>query len=290
MTAEGAFDRSLEDVSNIIHLEHVNLAIADQRLATIFYGSGLGLTRDPYLMTGVTVMWMNAGASQFHLPLGRPQHLRGHVGLVVPDLVSLLRRLSSVQPLLSGTQFSIQERADHIATTCPWGNAFRCYASDAQRFGDIRLGIPYVEFSIPPGCAEPIVEFYRRILDAPGRVETDGAGARVAHISAGIGQSLLFRETSAPIPAYDGHHIQIYVHNFSKPHKQLLDRGLVTEECDQHQFRFSSIVDLSNGHECFAIEHEVRSMRHPLYGRPLVNRNPDQSNRNYTRGRDSLAR
>ena len=40
MTAQSAFDRSMEDVSNIIQLEHVNLAIADQRLATIFYGLG----------------------------------------------------------------------------------------------------------------------------------------------------------------------------------------------------------------------------------------------------------
>ena len=31
---------------------------------------------------------------------------------------------------------------------------------------------------------------------------------------------------------------------------------------------------------------EVRSMTHPMYGRPLVNRNPDQNARDYRRGRD----
>jgi len=34
----------------------------------------------------------------------------------------------------------------------------------------------------------------------------------------------------------------------------------------------------------FAVEHEVRSMRHPMYARPLVNRNPMLSNRSYAPG------
>ena len=37
----------------------------------------------------------------------------------------------------------------------------------------------------------------------------------------------------------------------------------------------------------FAIEHEVRSLRHPLYGRTFVNRNPAQTNNNYVPGRDA---
>ena len=36
--------------SNIRLLEHVNLTQPDQRLATLFYVVGLGLTRDPYMM------------------------------------------------------------------------------------------------------------------------------------------------------------------------------------------------------------------------------------------------
>ena len=36
----------------------------------------------------------------------------------------------------------------------------------------------------------------------------------------------------------------------------------------------------------FEIEHEIRSITHPLYARPLVNRNPRQTNRNYVQGRD----
>ena len=37
----------------------------------------------------------------------------------------------------------------------------------------------------------------------------------------------------------------------------------------------------------FQIEHEVRSMTHPLLNRPLINRNPAQTNRNYILGGDN---
>ena len=53
-------------------LEHVNTRLPDQHLATLFYMSGLGLTRDPSLMPGVDKMWANVGRSQFHLPTGGP--------------------------------------------------------------------------------------------------------------------------------------------------------------------------------------------------------------------------
>ena len=69
------FDRALEDLGNSIHLEHVNVTVPDQRLATLFYVTGLGLTRDPYLMVSDSNMWVNVGRSQFHLPSGRPQVL-----------------------------------------------------------------------------------------------------------------------------------------------------------------------------------------------------------------------
>jgi hypothetical protein len=92
-----SYDRTVEDVGNVVALEHVNTRVPDQQLATLFYATGLGLTRDPYLMTGVGNMWMNVGRSQFHLPTGAAQVLRGHTGLVVPDRAALLRRLSAVK-------------------------------------------------------------------------------------------------------------------------------------------------------------------------------------------------
>ena len=77
------FDRAAEDLGNSIHLEHVNVQVPDQRLAALFYVAGLGLTRDPYLMVSDTNMWVNVGQSQFHLPSGTAQLLRGHIGIVI---------------------------------------------------------------------------------------------------------------------------------------------------------------------------------------------------------------
>ena len=36
------------------------------------------------------------------------------------------------------------------------------------------------------------------------------------------------------------------------------------------------------------IEHEVRSLCHPMFGRFLVNRNPAINNRDYVRGHEAL--
>ena len=68
--ADNRYDRTTQDVGNIVALEHVNVKIPDQQLATLFYVVGLGLTRDPYLMIGLENMWVNVGQQQFHLPTG----------------------------------------------------------------------------------------------------------------------------------------------------------------------------------------------------------------------------
>jgi len=41
------YDRHQQDVGNILMLEHVNVRVPDQRIATAFYVQGLGFTRDP---------------------------------------------------------------------------------------------------------------------------------------------------------------------------------------------------------------------------------------------------
>jgi hypothetical protein len=280
------FDRARQDLGNIVLLEHVNVTIPDQRLGTIFYLSGLGLTRDPYLMAGIENMWVNVGRSQFHLPSRGPQVLRGHVGIVMPDLAALKRRLQKVAPLLAETRYAWEERDGVVEAICPWGNRFRCHAP-APEFGDTDLAIAYVAFDVPPGSARGIARFYEDILDA--RAAVDGAaGSETAVIAVSATQRLRFRETARPLPDYDGHHIQVYVSDFSGPHRRLLERGLVTEESDEYQYRFRDLVDPASGKALFAIEHEVRSLTHPLYARPLVNRNPEQSNRSYVRGHDAF--
>src|SRR5215510_6837394 len=107
------FDRAAEDLGNAIHLEHVNVTVPDQRLATLFYVTGLGLTRDPYLMVSDSNMWVNVGKSQFHLPTGPAQVLRGTTALIIPGRKTLIERLASVAKKLEGTAFSFREHNDY---------------------------------------------------------------------------------------------------------------------------------------------------------------------------------
>jgi hypothetical protein len=278
------FDRAGEDLGNSIHFEHVNVQVPDQHLATLFYVAGLGLTRDPYLMVSDTNMWINVGRSQFHLPRGEAQVLRGHTGIVISGREALLDRLASVARKLEGTAFAFSENNDYVEATCPWGNRMRCYEPDATRFGRITLGIPYVEFEVPAGTAQGICDFYPQIMGMPAEL-TNGDG-KVARVKAAKDQYLLFRETDRPQPDYDGHHVQIYITNFSGPYRRLSERHLICSEDNQYQYRFRDIVDLANGKPLFKVEHEVRSATHPMYLRPLINRNPTQTNRNYATGHD----
>lgn len=257
-----------EDIGNIVSLEHVNVRIPDQSLATLFYIVGLGFTRDPYMNVGLTNMWVNIGDQQFHLPTGKPQVLRGHTGLVVPDLGALRDRLTSIQSQLEGTRFEWSDRGQYLDLRSPWGNSYRCFAPGAH--GTMRLGIPYVEFVVPLGSAAGIQRFYDAAFGAPGSVE-DTSDGRSARIDVGIGQTLIFREAEH-VPEYDGHHVAIYIANFSGPFQYLDERHLITESIQNHQFRFQDIVDPLSGERVYTIEHEVRSSRHPGFRRQLVNR------------------
>lgn len=281
------YDRSVEDMGNVVSLEHVNTRVPDQHLATAFYVSGLGLTRDPFIMTGTTNMWINAGRSQFHLPTGEAQVVRGASGLVIEGRAGLIERLGSVEGLLSGTRFGWRDVGDTIEVTCPWGNLIKVHEPGSQ-FGAMRLGMPYVEFDVPVGTAAGIVRFYEEVLATRATLSHNDGGP-AARVSVGDGQSLIFRESDKEAPAFDGHHIAIYLADFSGPYNKLLERGLITEESDQHQYRFLDLVDPDSGAALFRLEHEVRSMRHPMYARPLINRNPAMNNRNYVPGYQETA-
>ena len=278
-------DYSEEDVGNIISLEHVNVQIPDQSLATLFYVVGLGCTRDPYLNVGLNNMWANIGEQQFHLPTRPPQVIDGYIGLVVPHLDGLAKRLESVADGLKGTQFGFQQEGGCLIVTCPWGNRYRCHASQAE-FGDMAAGLPYVEFAVGRGAMAAILRFYRTAFGAPTAVESDGQG-EFGRVKIGRHQSLLFRETGRALRPYDGHHIAIYVANFSTPYGFLKARGGISEDVRNHQFRFKAIVDPESGNQVFALEHEVRSLRHPMYNRFFVNRDVNQSQRAYRRGWDA---
>ena len=131
-----------------------------------------------------------------------------------------------------------------------------------------------------------IARFYEQIVHAPSRVEKVD-GTKSARVKVGHGQELIFSETRKKLPEFDGHHIQVYVADFSGPYNRLLERGLVSQEDSQYQYRFKDIVDPDNGEHLFTIEHEVRSLTHPLYARELVNRDPTQHIGNYVHGHSS---
>ena len=282
------YDRAAQDIGNIVGLGHVNVCITDQHVATRYYISGLGYTRDPFLNTSPDNMWVNVGMSQFHLPMGSPDVLRGVVGLVMPDRDALLDRLTQIRKYLEGTRFDFHETNDGVETVCPWGNRIHVHTPDESRFGRVQLGMSYVRFDVRPGTAERIARFYREVFRAPADVKENGAGPE-ARVQVGEKTYFYFRETDAPEQPYDKHHVQIYIADFSGPYRRLLDLGLITMETNDYEYRFKDIVDLDTREVLFTVEHETRSVTNPMYARPLINRNPAATNRDYKPGHDTLS-
>jgi len=274
---ETRFDRSAEDVGNIVMLEHVNLTVPDQGLAALFYVTGLGFTRDPYIDFGTFNMWVNLGDQQFHLPKANAQRFRGTITVVVPDLDDLERRLQAIVKPMSGTDFAWKRAADHVAVTCPWGNTILAYPPGT--FPRMDLGMPRIEMRVPAGTSPGIARFYRQVMECPA-VAADG----VARVKMGYNQEMHFVETDESLPDYDGHHIAVYVSHFSGPHDYLAGRNLITEESDQCQYRFQAIIDPDTGATLTELEHEVRALSHPMFHRHLVNRNPAVSFFTYRKG------
>ena len=192
--------------------------------------------------------------------------------------------LKAVRDDLKGTKFDFERKNDYLLAICPWGNEYRCY-EPAPQFGPINLGMPYVEFNVPTGTADGISRFYHEVFDTKTSLEKSN-GSLAARVTVGYHQYLIFRETDDALPEFDGHHFQIYLADFAGPHKKLMDLGIVSEESNQFQYRILDLVDPKTGDKLYTVEHEIRSMSHPLYGRPFVNRNPVQNNRNYRPGHD----
>ena len=282
------YDRAAESLGNILHMEHVNLMIPEQASAILFYITGLRFTRDPFLMTGLDNMWVNIGRSQIHLPRRdpSPQILRGIIGLVTPNLKEIAEALKSVSSQLSKTQFTFKRKKDRLEVTCPWGNKIRIHEPGPE-FGNIQLGMPYVELNAPSNSAKKIARFYEEIMGANVSI-CKRHGKTCASVTTGASQYIHFIETKQTQPEYDGHHVAVYIADFVGPYEKLMERNLISRESDEHEWRFIDIVDLDNNDTIFKIEHEVRSATHPLYARPLVNRNAGQSNRGYRRGQDNF--
>jgi hypothetical protein len=273
------YDRSSQDVGNILLLEHINLTVPDQSLAALFYVSGLGFTRDPFIDFGLRNMWINAGQQQFHLPHGAPQRFRGEIGVVAPHRGRLHERLARIAGPLRDTAFAWQIEAATTCVTCPWGNRFIVHESRAD--SPMELGLAYLDMQVPAGTAAGIARFYQQVLHAPA-----AAGEGRASVQVGTNQQLRFSESALALSDYDGHHVAIYIADFSGPHHTLESRGLISEESDNHQYRFQQIYDPDTGKTLVELEHEVRSLHHPMYQRTLINRNAALDFPNYRKGHE----
>src|SRR5262249_20727030 len=185
---------------------------------------------------------------------------------------ALLERLNEVKKHLEGTKFSFRETNDGVETICPWGNRLTVHEPDPARFGRTQLGIGYIAFDVRPGTTDRIARFYRATMGALATA-TNGKAPQ-ARVEVGDHQYYYFRETDASEVHYDGHHAQIYIRDFSGPHKKLDSLGLITREWDAFEYRFNDIIDLDTREVLFTIEHETSAQTHPMFRRPLVNRHP----------------
>ena len=192
------------------------------------------------------------------------------MGIVMADLDALLTRLEGIAPRFTNTAFSFARRQDRVDVTCPWGNRFRVHRSIAG-FGDSR-GIAYLDSPVPPGAVKTIAEFYSSCMGAPSQLSTGARGGAFTKICVGPGQRLVYRESKQANTPYDGHHIAVYVADFSGPYAWLSRRDLVSSEDNEHQYRFETLVGPRGRKAVWQLEHEIRSLHHPLWQRSLVNR------------------
>lgn len=310
MSDSDTTDDTAPETGALIQFDHVNLRVDDQKIATAFFIEGLGLTRDPYRMVGTGNMWINAGRQQFHLPIGKPTPFPGVIVLGAPDLDAVREGLERVSQALRGTAFSWREDADGdgggdggcgggadaILATTPWGHAIRIHQAGAGTDAPA-LGLCQVRFRVPRGTAAGIARFYRSWLHCPVKETSDAprdAATTGVEVTVGPNQFFRFEETDAggnsadenaadenitdKNPADEGapgnHHVAVYLTRYREIHQTLFDNGLVTEPHRNGQFRFHEIADPGDGTRLFRLEHEMRSLYHRDYGRPLINRGP----------------
>jgi hypothetical protein len=264
--------RPSPEVGSLVHFEHVNLRVPDHRLATLYFIEGLGLTRDPLRMVGTGNMWVNVGTQQFHLPIGDATPMPGVVGLVVPDVDAVEHQLGEVSPALKDTLFSLESVGDTLLTATPWGHQIRVHGQTPMT-GRLPHALAYVEFWVAPGTSRGIGAFYRDVLQCPVE-EAPIDGDRSAWATVGSHQTFRFRERPNAGPVTTDSHVAVYLTRYRAIYDALSRLDAVMEADLNEQFRFNRILDPESRAPLFNFEHEMRSLHHPDYRRPLVNRLP----------------
>jgi len=258
------------ELGAITQMEHVNYAVPDHGQAILFFIDGLGFTRDPFRRISVANMWINAGREQFHLPIGDPVPFAGEVGLTVPSLRETERNLKRIARRLKGTEFGFETKGGVIKVSSPWGHMHRVHEQGKMpsRFPQ---ALAYVNFWVPVGAAAPIAAFYDKMLDAPTKVT--GSGKRkTATVNVGAHQHFNFVEKASYKPVDHPNHVAVYITRYQEIHDRFKKKKLLSRPDFEEQFRFVDMANPSSGKVAFSFEHEVRSLYHPDYLKPLTNR------------------
>lgn len=302
--------------SPLLLLDHVNLNVERWTPELqAFWFDALGCALDPRARvifgkikasggTARDLVWANIGMQQFHMPIGEPadatqQMPNGVVGLAFSDLAALRRRFSEhgVPCEEVPADDALQPFGPALSVRSPSGVRLRLHAAPS-RFApagadeagialpggpSAGLGMPYVDFACRAGTAEGIGRFYQQTLGIPV-VFGDGFCRVLVQTS----QFLLFRETDAEVPAYDNHHIAIYLGRietgdanvaFAAAYDRCRRANLVwnnprfpnltydTKELamGHGEFRVLDLADPSTGVVVYRLEHEIRSLEHPTF-------------------------
>jgi hypothetical protein len=258
------------ETGTFVHFEHVNYRVPEHRLAHLYFCAHLGFTRDPTRMVGIDNMWVNAGRNQFHLPIGPATPFHGEVGVIVPDLDEVERRFAADRPRYEGSRFSCSREGETLRTTTPWGHPLRVHPAGMlpNRFPQ---AIGYVEFWVAPGTAAGIAAFYSEAIGCPAEV-VPVEGAPTAQVAAGPGTAFRFVEKPGGGAVPHSNHVAVYLTHYHAVYEKLSRLGCVTEDDRDEQFRFHDMKDPRTGKLLYSFEHEMRSLHHPDFGKPLINR------------------
>ena len=260
------------EIGAVTHFEHVNFSVPDQGPAMLFFCEGLGFTRDPARMVGTRNMWINAGRQQFHMPRGEAIPFPGEVGVSVKDIKRVHRNMKRIARELKGTEFSIKEVGKTLTCTSPWGHVLRVHQA-GQLSGRMPQAISYVNFWVPVGTAKTIADLYEKMVYAPTEVAKRGKHA-MAVVTVGANQHFHFIERPDYEPVDHPNHVAIYVTRYREMYRQFKAKKMLMRPDVEEQFRFEKIFNPRSGKIVFSFEHEVRSLYHPDYLKPLTNRVP----------------
>ena len=260
------------EIGAVTQFEHVNYRIPDLGPAMLFFCEGLGFTRDPTRMVGTRNMWINAGRQQFHTPRGEAIPFPGEVGVSVADIKMVYRNMKRISHELKGTDFSLKEVGKTLTVTSPWGHVLRVHQA-GELSGRMPQAISYVNFWTPVGAAKTIAEFYNKIVYAPTKVTKRGKYS-MATVTVGANQHFHFIEKPNYEPVDHPNHVAIYVTRYQEIYQQFKAKKMLMRPDVEEQFRFEKMFNPRSGKVVFSFEHEVRSLYHPDYLKPLANRVP----------------